>query len=165
MTRSDPNWFAAGFGLVHLLLFLFLPFYSVRYVGLTFSGYQLLALNPVCALVLVAGVVMILSALLMDYRISIGVGCAALLMTLCFAALGGSVLSNNALISLVSSLIGENVLSSIPQVFTITMGVGSYLCMALCIGYIALEVVMRPRRRRLPPTPDQFSLGSDDFNF
>lgn len=166
MTRSDPNWFAAGCGLVYLLLFLFLPFYSVRYVGLTLSGYHLLSMNPVCALVLVAGVAMILSALLMDYRISIGVGCVALLMTLCFAALGGSVLSNSALISLFTSLMGESVTGSMTQVFTINMGVGSFLCMGLCIGYVVLEAVMRPRRRRrMPPQPDPFSLGSDDFHF
>ncbi|MGN1019300.1 MAG: hypothetical protein ACI4O7_02910 [Aristaeellaceae bacterium] len=155
MTRSDPNWFAAGCALVYLLLFLFLPFYSF-YGALSLNGITLLSLSPVCALVLVAGIAMILAALLTDYRISIGVGCVALIVTLCFGVMGNSVLSSNALVSLAGSLLADSGYGNITRMITIPMGVGSYLCMGLCIGYIVLEIVLRPRRRHNVIRPDDF---------
>ena len=168
MTRSEPNWFAAGCGLAYLVLFLVLPFYSL-YGALTLNGMTLLTISPVCALVLVAGIAMILSALLLDHHISIGAGCVALIVTLCFGVMGTNVLSSNALVSLVGSLAGDLLAESgygnITRMISIPMGVGCFLCMGLCIGYVVLEIVLKPRRRRYVPRQDQFSPGSDNFDF
>lgn len=161
MTRSNPNWFAAGCGLVYIQIFLFMPFYSL-FIHL--NGMTLLSLSPVCALLLLAGIIMILSALLLDLRISIGVGCVSLIMTLCFAMMGNAVLSSNALVSLAGSLLADTSYSGITSLIYVPMGIGSILCLGMCIVFIVLEILLRPRAPRII-REDDFDSGNSFTDF
>ncbi len=126
MFDKEPNWFAAGAGVAYVLAFLFAPMYTC--IGLVpFTGMALLERAPVVVFLLICGLLMIASGLLVEWRISLGLGAGCTLLTLIFALTGTSVVANG-----------------LPT----KMSYGAVLCIVLCVAYCVLELMMGNVRKK-----------------
>lgn len=126
MFDKEPNWFAAGAGVAYVLAFLFMPLYTC--IGLVpFTGMALLERAPVVVFLLICGLLMIASSLLVEWKISLGIGAGSTLLTLIFGLVGSSVVSNG-----------------LPT----EMGYGAVICIVLGVAYCVLELVMGNVRKK-----------------
>lgn len=136
MFDKEPNWFAAICGGAYIASFLFLPVYTCVLL-LPFKGLLLLSIAPVTVLLILLGLVMIASAILVERKISIGVGAACMLITLLFGMLGSSVLPLDVIGGV-----------RVP----VSMGWGMVLCVVLCVVYCVLELLIgNTRKKKIVP--------------
>lgn len=126
MFDKEPNWFAAGAGVAYVLAFLFLPLYDC--IGLMpFTGMALLERTPVVVFLLICGLLMTASALLVEWKTSLGVGAGSTLLTLVLALLGNTVMSNG-----------------LPT----RMSYGAVICIVLGVAYCVLELLKGNARKK-----------------
>lgn len=126
MFDKQPNWFAAGTGVAYILAFLFMPVYNC--IGLVpFTGMALLDRAPVVVFLLLGGLLMIACGLLVEWKISLGIGAACTLVTLLFSLMGTNVLSNG---------------------LPVRMSYGAVICIVLGVVYCVLELMMGNVRKK-----------------
>lgn len=136
MFDKEPNWFAAACGGAYIASFLFLPVYTCAVV-LPFKGLVLMAVAPVTVLLILLGLAMIASAIIVERKVSIGVGAVCMLITLLFGMLG-------------SSVIPVDIISGVRV--PVSMGWGLVLCIVLCIAYCVLELLIgNTRKKKIVP--------------
>jgi len=164
MTRSNQNWFALACAAAYIVCFLLLPFYRIVVVGVT--GWMMLLLGyPIMYLPLLLGIAMAVGALVLDVRVSMGIGGACTLATFLLMVLGRDVLlSGNALAALGVSALNESVGANVTQFLPVSAGLGAILCLLLCAGFIVLELVLgqQSAAKRRPVTVEN-PLDEDFF--
>lgn len=147
-----PNWFAAACGLAYVLCFLFLPVYNFI---TPYRGTLLLSIAPVVIVLLVCGLLMIVSSLLLDKRISIGVGAVSAVLTLIFGLLGKQVLPLSDLTGVVdqglNNLLGFDM--NVGSFMNVRMGYGMIFCLLICVAHIVLEILIdcNVKTKRIQP--------------
>ena len=151
MMSRRPNWYAAACGLAYIVCFLLLPVYTVSYV-LPLRGMDMLSVAPVLVIMMACGLAMALSALLLEKKISMGVGVGCAVITLLFGVLGKQVLPVSTMTGLVDQGIAEltGLNLSVGGFVTVAMGFGAILCLLLCVAHIVLELLLEggPRYRK-----------------
>lgn len=126
MFDKEPNWLAAGTGVAYILTFLFMPVYHC--IGLvSFTGMALLDRAPVVVFLLLCGLLMIAGGLLVEWRISLGIGAVCTLITLIFSMMGGKVVSNG---------------------LPVQMSHGAVICIVLGVIYCVVELMMGNARKK-----------------
>lgn len=156
LKREKQNWVAFGCGIAFILCYLFLPFYRV--VMLPVTGMLLIQyINIVMVLPLLAGVMMMLAAILLHPKLSIGIGAGTLAIVFLLLLMGSTILtSGNGVAGLAAALVGGQVLS-MASLF-VQVGIGAILCMVLCLAYIAVEIWMNSQKPvQVRPQDDFFS--------
>ena len=150
MVRTGQNWFALGCAVLYLICFLFLPFYSIIVVGM--SGMVLLQYGyAIMYLPLFLALLMAISALVLDPRVSIGVGVVSALTTFVLMVLGRSVLlTGNALTAMATNAINQSAGANLTALLPVSVNVGSILCILLCTAFIVLEVLFSSKGARRP---------------
>ena len=150
MVRSNQNWFALGSAVLYLICFLFLPFYHVIVIGM--SGMVLMQYGyAIMYLPLALALLMAVSALIFDPRVSIGVGILSALATSLLMIMGRSVLlTGNALTALASNTITQSAGVNLTALLPVAPGVGGIVCIVLCAAFIVLEVLLNSQRRKAP---------------
>ncbi len=153
MTKDTPNWFAAACGLAYILCFLFLPVYKCF---LKLSGVTLLGIAPALLALLLCGLAMVVGGLLLDKRISIGIGGVSALLTMIYGVLGNSVLPLRYIDQLTGSALGQYV--------PVSMEIGLLRCIVLSIAHCVLEALLGDARRaRKPIQAELWDESSNDF--
>lgn len=137
MMNRRPNWYAASCGIAYMVCFLLLPVYTIAYVG-SVSGLRLLFKAPAVLILLLCGMAMIAGSLLLDRRISIGIGAGSAVITLLYGMLGSHVLPMGVIADLIAR--------STNRLFRLDMGLGLILCLLLCVAHAVLEVLLEGRR-------------------
>lgn len=152
MGNRRPNWYAAACGLAYMICFLLLPVYSIAFV-VKFPGKDLLSVAPAVVVLLVCGLAMALSSILIDRKISMGVGVACAVITLLFGLLGSTVLPVGTITGLmnqgINSLLGTD--WNVGGLVKVSMGFGLIICLILCILHVALEALIEggPKTRKI----------------
>lgn len=153
MSRKEPNWYAAACGLAYCVCFLVLPIYkmSITFVSSPVNGFELIGNNPATLLMLLFGVAMIVSSILMENIISVGVGAVSAVATLIFGCMGNHmVTSSTKWAAWIAEQFGNSVNFSV--FVNMNMSYGLILCLLLCIAHVALELLLGQRRtRRIQP--------------
>jgi hypothetical protein len=153
MPRREPNYIALGCAAAFLLSFLFLPFYRVVVVSL--NGWTLLQFYVIFSLPLIAGILMALSSVLMDVRVSIGIGAASLVLVFILLLTGRDILlSGNAIAGLAASYLSQSAGFNIAAVLPLSIGVGGIFDILLAAGFITVEAVMSSRKASPSSKPD-----------
>ena len=162
MTRSQQNWVALGFAAAYLVCLLFLPFYRVIVVCM--SGLVLMQYGyAVMYLPLVLSLVMMLASVVLDVKISIGVGAITFLVTFVLLIAGNSVLMNgNALAALAGTAINQSVGMGITSMIPVSAGVGCILCLVLSAGFVAVEILLNQPAKKTP-TSSSSPIDEDFF--
>jgi hypothetical protein len=153
MPRREPNYLALGCAVAFLLSFLFLPFYRIVVVSL--NGWTLIQFYVVLSLPLIAGILMALSSVLMDVRVSIGIGAASLVLVFILLLTGRDILlSGNAIAGLAASYLSQSAGFNVAVVLPLSIGVGGIFDLLLAAGFITVEAVMSSRKAPAATEPD-----------
>ena len=96
MSRSKPNWFAFACGVAYLVCFLFLPVFRVIMPGFTYGivGIAAMFKSPLVLVLLLCGIAMCLSPILLEQRLSMGVGAVSAVLTLIVGCMSNQVVSS-----------------------------------------------------------------------
>lgn len=148
LTRSAPNWISLGIALAFVMCFLFLPF--VKVVGLLpLSGLTLMAdVNAIMCLPLIAGVLMMLSAMFFDVRISAGIGGLSAVLTLVLLLCSNSIMVGADISRMVGDMAKQYIGYNINGLLAPRAGLGCIFCIALAVIFVIVELLMANGIRR-----------------
>ena len=146
-----PNWFSAACGLVFVIAYLAMPFYTLNLFART--GMQLISGNALLILPALLGIAMIFGALLMPVVASIAISSVNLAMTLImilFARYFAAVDPLSAGVVNATSWLGTQMNMDLTM-YVISVSYGAVICLILCVVSIVLEVLLN---RPAPVRPD-----------
>ncbi len=142
---KSPNWFAAVCGLIYVIIYLFLPFYSVFTYPVT--GMQLISYNALLVLPVIVGIVMVLGALVMPMAASLAVHGVSFVVTLILMLIGRNVVTSNTLVSGGLSWLSSQMSGiDLTAVIHVSVGYGAIICLALCAVAFILEIIFDSAR-------------------
>lgn len=145
--RSNANFLAAAFALVFTLVYLFLPVYSVMAI-LPVNGLLLTQYNALLGLPAVAGVLMVVAAIVFPAAVSAAIsgGMAAAMLILMFC--GKALITSNAYVAMISSYLTVNGVNMLSLVH-VAPGIGGVIGIMLCIAAAAAELIMASRQPQI----------------
>jgi hypothetical protein len=153
MLRREPNYISLGCAVAFVLSFLFLPFYQI--VIVTLNGWTLIQYYAILCLPLIAGILMALSSVLIDVKISIGIGVASLALVFILLLTGRDILlSGNAIVGLASTYLTQGIGVNVSAILPLGIGIGGIFSLLLAVCFIVAEAVMNSRKAPAPSEPD-----------
>ena len=148
LLRSAPNWISLGIALVFILCYLFLPFVKVMAL-LPLTGMTMMAnVNAIMCLPIVAGVLMILGALLFNEKISAIIGGVSAVLVLVLLLCSNSIMLGANLSNIVGDLAQQYIGYNISGLLAPRAGLGCIFCLALAIIFVLVELLMANGMRR-----------------
>lgn len=147
-TRETPNWIALGCASLYLIGYLFLPFYTI--VGLPLNGLNLMQhVNAIMCIPLILALVLGLASVVLDPRVSVGIGIAAFIASLILLLTGRPIVtSGNALVSMGSNALAQYTGLNIGSMLPVSAGIGAILCLILIAVYVAVELLMNSTHKK-----------------
>ncbi len=147
-TRTEPNWIAFAIALAFVPCFLFLPFVKIIAV-LPINGMFIMSkLNAVMCLPLIAGILMMLSAIFFDYKVSAGIGGATAVLVLVLMLCSNSILVGADISHLIGGMAQQYIGTDISGFLAPRAGLGCIFCIALAIIFMVVELLMGNGYRR-----------------
>ena len=140
-TRQSPNYIATIFAIIFVVCYLFLPFVKFAFF-IPVNGIQFMSkLNALMCIPLILGLLMLLSSLFLDPKLSIGIGSLTtvilLIMFLCSRSIVISGNGINQLLYLAGTDYGP--FSHIGEFVPVSIGIGGVLSIMLCLLFVFIE--------------------------
>ena len=157
--RDNPNWIAFGCAVAYILCFLFLPFYHVLLYRV--SGWSFIGQNAVMAVPLILGMLMALSSVLLEAKISVGIASVTAIATFVLMLTAHNLLLPTVILQHnITSLVSQsyNLLTD-SLVLHATVGAGAILSLLSAIGMLAAELLLSAPSAKRPASQ------TDDFDF
>lgn len=148
LMRTAPNWISLGIALAFILCFLFLPF--VKVLGLLpFSGMTLMVdVNAIMCLPLVVGVLMMLSAMFFDAKISACIGGFSAVLVLVLLLCSNDIMVGADINRMLGDMAKQYIGYNISGLLTPRAGLGCIFCIALAVIFVIVELLMANGIRR-----------------
>ncbi|MBE5779810.1 MAG: hypothetical protein E7331_10845 [Clostridiales bacterium] len=141
--RHSPNYIAAVCAVLFIVCFLFLPFIKIAVFPI--SGFTFMCkVNALMCIPLVLGILMVISSLMLDRKVSIGVGAVtAVTLLILFLCSRSIILSGNGLGQLISLVrVNYDTVSQLGEFVRVPLGVGGVLSILLCLVFIFVEIFL-----------------------
>ena len=160
--RDQPNWIAFGCSIAYMLSFLLLPFYRVLLYRV--SGWSFIQQNAVMAIPLILGMLMAISAILAEARISVFIAATSALTTFILMLTAKNLLIPTVIVQQnISTLVSQPINSLVNSLtLQVTIGVGAVLALLNRSRFWCLSCCSHLLKRKLRRGKPTISISDDD---